>query len=193
MRALVRVLLDRGWRLSGSDLGIGGDDPLAKAGISCFCGHDAQHVSPDIGYVIHSSAVPADNPELLRSAELGIPILSYAQMLGWLMVGQRGLAVAGTHGKLTTTAMAVKFVAAGCDPTVVFGAATREGGDGGRAGTGKTVLVEACEFRQNFLYLRPAHAVILNIEPDHFDCYRTQECSNRRLPLLRACCRPTAD
>ena len=97
-------------------------------------------------------------------------------MLGLLMQGHRGLAVAGTHGKSTTTAMAAEIlVAAGCDPTVICGAAPRDGGDGGRAGNGNTVLVEACEFRRNFLYLRPHDAVILNIEPDHFDCYDSRE------------------
>ena len=97
-------------------------------------------------------------------------------MLGQLIAGHRGLAVAGTHGKSTTTAMAAEIlVAAGCDPTVIYGAAPRDGRDGGRAGNGNVVLVEACEFRQNFLHLRPHDAVILNIEPDHFDCYDSRE------------------
>ena len=97
-------------------------------------------------------------------------------MLGLLMEKRRGLAVAGTHGKSTTTGMAATIlVAAGCDPTVVYGAAPRDGGDGGRAGDGNAVLVEACEFRRNFLHLRPRDAVILNIEPDHFDCYGSRE------------------
>ena len=130
----------------------------------------------DVECVIHSSAVSGDNLELRRAAELGIPFLSYAEMLGQLIAGHRGLAVAGTHGKSTTTAMAAEIlVAAGCDPTVIHGAVPRDGGDGGRAGKGNTVLVEACEFRQNFLHLRPHDAVILNIEPDHFDCYDSRE------------------
>ena len=176
MRALARVLLDKGWRLSGSDLAIGRDDPLTKAGIRCFSGHAAEQVSADVECVIYSSAISAANPELRRAAELGIPALSYAEMLGQLMQGHRGLAVAGTHGKSTTTAMAAEIlVAAGCDPTVIYGAAPRDGGDGGRAGNGNAVLVEACEFRRNFLHLRPHDAVILNIEPDHFDCYDSRE------------------
>ena len=97
-------------------------------------------------------------------------------MLGQLMQGRHGLAVAGTHGKSTATAMAAEIlVAAGCDPTVIYGAAPRGGNDGGRAGKGHAVLVEACEFRRNFLHLRPHNAVILNIEPDHFDCYDSRE------------------
>ena len=87
MRALARVLLGKGWRLSGSDLAIGGDDPLTKAGICCFSGHAADQVSRDVECVIYSSAISAANPELRRAAELGIPVLSYAEMLGLLMQG----------------------------------------------------------------------------------------------------------
>ncbi len=172
MRALARVLLGKAWRLSGSDPAIGPDDPLAKAGICCFSSHLADQVSADVECVIQSSAISAANPELCRAAEIGIPVLTYAQMLGLLMLGHRGLAVAGTHGKSTTTAMAADILlAAGCDPTVIYGAASRNGCDGGRAGKGNAVLVEACEFRRNFHHLHPHDAAILNIEPDHFDCY----------------------
>ena len=176
MRSLVQVLLGKGWQLSGSDLAITGDDPLAKKEIRCFSGHAAEQVSNDVECVIYSSAISAANPELRRAAELGIPTLSYAEMLGLLIEGHRGLAVAGTHGKSTTTAMASAIlVAAECDPTVVYGATPRDGRDGGLAGTGNAVLVEACEFRENFLLLRPRNATILNIEPDHFDCYDSRE------------------
>ena len=176
MRALARVLLEKGWRLSGSDMAVGCDDPLMTTGIRCFSAHAAEQVSAEFECVIYSSAIPESNPELRRAAELGIPVLSYAEMLGLLMQGHHGLAVAGTHGKSTTTAVAAEIlVAAGCDPTVIYGAAPRDGGDGGRAGTGKAVVVEACEFRRNFLNLRPRDAVILNIEPDHFDCYDSRE------------------
>jgi UDP-N-acetylmuramate--alanine ligase len=86
-----------------------------------------------------------------------------------------GLAVAGTHGKSTTAAMAAEIlVAAGCDPTVIYGAAPLGGGEGGRSGNGTILLVEGCEFQRNFLHLCPREAVILNIEPDHFDCYDSQ-------------------
>ena len=92
------------------------------------------------------------------------------------MSGRRGLAVAGTHGKSSTTAMAAKvLVEAGCDPTVVFGATPLSATSGGRAGKGPLLLVEACEYRANFLHLRPRQAVILAVEPDHFDCYDRPE------------------
>ena len=176
MRALARVLLGKGWRLSGSDLAIGTDDPLAKGGICCFSGHLADQVSPEVECVIYSSAISAANPELCRAAEIGIPVLSYAETLGLLIEGHCGLAIAGTHGKSTTTAMAAEILlAARCDPTVIYGAAPMGGVDGGRSGNGNVVLVEACEFRRNFLHLRPHDAVILNMEPDHFDCYDSRE------------------
>jgi UDP-N-acetylmuramate--alanine ligase len=172
MRALARVLLENGWRLSGSDLTIAANDPLATAGIRCFAGHAAEQVCNDVDCVIHSSAIADVNPELGRARYLGIPIVSYAEMLGLLMRGRCGLAVAGTHGKSTTTAMAAEILlAAGCDPTVICGATWCDGRECGRAGKGNAVLVEACEFRQNFLNLRPRDAVILNMELDHFDCY----------------------
>jgi UDP-N-acetylmuramate--alanine ligase len=101
-------------------------------------------------------------------------------MLGILMQRRRGLAVAGTHGKSTTAAMAAEiFLAAGCDPTYVYGAAPIGGNDGGRAGDGPVVLGEACEYQRNFLRLRPHDAVILNVEHDHFDCYPTREAVDR--------------
>jgi UDP-N-acetylmuramate--alanine ligase len=172
MRSLARVLQEEGWWLTGSDMALADDDPLIRLGIGCSCSHAAVHVDADADCVIYSSAIAAANPELCRAKELGIPMLSYAEMLGKLMEGRYGLAVAGTHGKSTTTAMAAEILlAGGCDPTVVYGAAPRGGYDGGRAGRGKYVLVEACEFRRNFLLLRPKTAAILNIEPDHFDCY----------------------
>ena len=176
MRSLANVLLQKRWRMSGSDAVIRCDDPLAEAGVRVFVEHSAANVCDEVELVIYSSAVPENNPELRRAAELGVPIVSYAEMLGLLMRDRRGLAVAGTHGKSTTTAMAAEiFMAAGRDPTFVYGAAPFGGGEGGRAGNGPIVLVEACEYQRNFLKLRPHDAVILNVEPDHFDCYPNSE------------------
>jgi UDP-N-acetylmuramate--alanine ligase len=176
MRTLARVLLGKGWQLSGSDLAIAADDPLAKAGVRCFQGHEAALVGADVELVIHSSAIPQDNPELRHARKLGITVLSYAHTLGLLMHGRHGLAVAGTHGKSTTTAMTAEIlVAADRDPIVVYGATPLGGTVGDLAGCSQVVLVEACEFQRNFLHLRPRQAAILNVEPDHFDCYPTRE------------------
>ena len=160
--------------------------------------------------VVYSDAVPPTNPELRRAAELGIPVLSYFQMLGRLTADRHTVAIAGTHGKSTTTAMAAHIlVEAGYDPTVFCGATPLGATSGGRAGRGSPLLlgegpgavrclstaepaltltlsqrerglmlVEACEYRANFLHLRPRHAAILGIEPDHFDCYDSLDDSN---------------
>jgi len=220
MRSLADVFLDWGWRLSGSDEVIEPAEYLAARGVSLHGGHAAEYLPPDAEVVIASDAVPRTNPEICRAVERGIPVLSYAEMLGRIMVGRRGLAVAGTHGKSTTTAMGAELlVRAGKDPTVVYGAMPlahfpltpgpspntspkRKRGNGndlpslalrasvahpapecrnartipasgGRAGGGDLMLVEACEYRANFLHLNPEQAVILGIEPDHFDFYRS--------------------
>jgi len=172
MRSLADVLLGWGWRLAGSDLVGDSARPFAAAGVRIHRGHAAGHLAAETDLVIYSDAVPRENPELGRASELGIPTLSYFQALGRLTSDRHTLAVAGTHGKSTTTAMVAHLlVEAGLDPTVVYGAAPLGHRSGGRAGGGELMLVEACEYRANFLQLAADHAVILGIEPDHFDCY----------------------
>jgi UDP-N-acetylmuramate--alanine ligase len=173
MRALADVLAAWGWRLTGSDLRLTSSEAFGGKAARWFKEHAAEHVTPETELVVYSDAVPPANPELRRAAQLGIPTLSYFQMLGQLSEDRHTVAVAGTHGKSTTTAMAAHIlVAAGRDPTVFCGAAPLGATSGGRAGSyGSLLLIEACEYRANFLHLRPRHAAILNIEPDHFDCY----------------------
>ncbi len=204
MRALADVLLGWGWRLSGSDMVLSPGHALAAAGVRLCTGHSAENLAPDTELVVASDAVPADNPERKRATELGIPTLSYFQMIGRLMDQKHGVAVAGTHGKSTTTAMAAHVLAnAGLDPTVACGATPLGQASGGRAGASELMLVEACEYRENFLHLRPRHAAILGIEPDHFDYYRSPQQLHRAfarfartvppdgLLLARADCVPT--
>lgn len=146
----------------------------ASRNIRLFAGHAVEHLPHDTDVVIFSDAVSADNLERRRATELGIPTLSYFQMLGRIGVGRHIVAVAGTHGKSTTAAITAHLMTqAGCDPTVVYGAATLGATSGGRSGSGKTMLVEACEYRANFLHLQPCQAAILGIEPDHFDYYNS--------------------
>jgi UDP-N-acetylmuramate--alanine ligase len=172
MQALAEVLLGQGWRLTGSDLAPQGAAWLSGSGVSVDCGHLADHLPADAELVVYSDAVPADNPERRRAAELGVRQLSYPAMLGRLMAGGTGLAVAGTHGKSTTTTLAGEILsAAKLAPTVICGAAPLGRNSGGRYGTGRFVLVEACEYRSNFLHLAPQVAVLLGIEHDHFDCF----------------------
>ena len=175
MRALADVLLGRGWRIGGSDLTLDPVEQLVAAGVQLRGGHAAEHLPEQTDLVVYSDAVAADNPELQRAAELGIPALSYFEMIGRLTADSHTLAVAGTHGKSTTTAMAAAVLTdAGCDPTVFCGATPLGKFSGGRAGNDRVTVVEACEYRENFLHLRPRQAAILGIEPDHFDYFHSR-------------------
>jgi UDP-N-acetylmuramate--alanine ligase len=181
MRSLATVLAQQGWLLSGSDASPRATQQPAALGVRVLKGHSADHVTSNSQLVIYSDAVPIENPERHRAAELGIPTRSYAQMLGELSASRSTIAIAGTHGKSTVTAMVAEIlIQAGCDPTVVCGATPlcRDGGglvgSGGRHGQGDIAVIEACEYRENFLYLKPQTAAILNIEPDHFDFFRSK-------------------
>lgn len=172
MRSLADVLLGFGWTITGSDLDVESLAALANRGVRLFAGHASAHVSPKTQLLIYSDAVPDENPERRRAAQLGIPAINYVRMLARLGVGRRTIAIAGTHGKSTASAMlAHLLVQAGHDPTVVYGATPLDATSGGRAGRGRTAVVEACEYRQNFLNLHPEQAAILDVESDHFDCY----------------------
>jgi UDP-N-acetylmuramate--alanine ligase len=181
MRALAGVLAARGWEVYGSDSSPEVCTSLAAAGWPAAVGHHAKHIDPSARLVVHSAAIDPRNPELYGARLLNIPVVSYAEMLGRLMTGRHRLAVAGTHGKSTITAMAGQILAvAGLDPTVICGATARDNSlGGGRHGVSQCnsdlVLVEACEYRGSFLKLRPNRAVISGIEGDHFDCYPTRE------------------
>jgi UDP-N-acetylmuramate--alanine ligase len=169
MRSLADVLDASGWEISGSDINA---ESLAGSRYNVHAGHQADNVEDSLDLVVHSDAVPHDNAELVRARALGIPICNYPQMLGRLMESRFAVAVAGTHGKSTTTAMAGEILAAaGFDPTVICGATSIEGNSTGRFGRGRLFVAEACEFRNNFRHLKPHIAVILGIEPDHFDCF----------------------
>ena len=140
--------------------------------------HAADNVAETVGLVIFSDAIGPGNPELQRAGQRKIPTLRYFQALGLLADARQTIAVAGTHGKSTVSAMIGAILrTAGADPTVVFGAepvgGDRVGRGGSHLGRGPAMVVEACEYRANFLHLRPREAVLLGIEHDHFDCYPT--------------------
>lgn len=172
MRALARVLLDRGWRVIGVDR-----QGEAAAPFPWRTDHAVENLPPDCGLVIHSDAIAPDTPELTAARLRGLPVMRYIEAVSRLLErpsGRRVIAVAGTHGKSTTTAMLAAILErAQCDPTVFCGATPLGGrwGSGGRAGQGPWAVVEACEWNRNFLNLDPSAAVILNIEPDHLDTY----------------------
>ncbi|HEV3475834.1 MAG TPA: UDP-N-acetylmuramate--L-alanine ligase [Actinomycetota bacterium] len=176
MSGLARLLLARGVRVSGSDLKDSeGLHQLRAAGATVFVGHDAGRVE-GTGAVVVSSAIDPQNVEVLEARQLGVPVLARAQVLAALMGERRGIAVAGTHGKTTTTSMlAVILERAGTDPTYLVGGDLNESGSNARWGNGDLFLAEADESDGSFLLLRPDVAVVTNVEDDHLDFYGDRE------------------
>jgi UDP-N-acetylmuramate--alanine ligase len=172
MSGIARLLLARGVPVSGSDARSGAVlEELAELGARVAVGHDPANLPPS-GTVVVSTAVRAGNPELLAARERGFRELHRSQALAALMRGRRGVAVAGTHGKTTTTAMlAVALTGAGLDPSYLIGGSLTAGGGGAHEGAGQAFVVEADESDGSFLVYRPDIAVITNVEPDHLDHY----------------------
>jgi UDP-N-acetylmuramate--alanine ligase len=179
MSGIARLLLARGIAVSGSDLKASqGLEDLRAVGATVSVGHRAEQVveggPPDA--VVVSTAIPEQNPELAEARRLGVPVLARAQVLAALMSGARGIAVAGTHGKTTTTSMAsVILERAGLDPTFVIGGDLNESGSNARHGDGGWFVAEADESDGSFLLLSPEVGVITNVEEDHVDFYRDRD------------------
>jgi UDP-N-acetylmuramate--alanine ligase len=174
MSGLAGLLVTRGARVSGSDLS-GGTlvDAMRRRGIDVRLGHAASNVGGDVGLVVHSAAIESDNPEIREAVRRKIRVVSYTEALGCLMRLRDGIAISGTHGKTTTTAMIGHvLVQAGLDPMVVVGGLASTLGGNFRLGRGSSMVVEACEYRRSFLALRPRIAVVTNVEEDHLDYYR---------------------
>jgi UDP-N-acetylmuramate--alanine ligase len=176
LSAIARVLLESGYRVSGSDQQL---SPLAtsliEAGAQVFIGHRAENVQ-GADLVIRSSAVRDDNVEVQAALAAGIPVMKRADFLGKLMDGQIGIAIAGTHGKTTTTAMvAWMLTVLKQDPSYIIGGVSANLGSNAHAGKGRYFVVEADEYDRMFLGLHPKAAVVTNVEHDHPDCYPTEE------------------
>ena len=172
LSAIARVLLGRGFVVSGSDQQASElTQELASAGAEVAIGHRPENIS-GAEVLLISSAIPADNPEIQEAQATGVPILKRADFLGRLMVDAFGIAVAGSHGKTTTTGMIAQvLLAAGLDPSVVVGGVLPSLGSNGRAGQSQYFVVEADEYDHMFLGLRPQIAVVTNIEYDHPDIF----------------------
>jgi UDP-N-acetylmuramate--alanine ligase len=173
MSSLATLLVGMGKAISGSDAGAGAVlDWLTARGVVVRRGHAAEHLDdPDL--VVVSAAVPPDNPELAAARRRGVPVVSHAEALGALMATRRGIAVAGTHGKSSTTALIAHVLAtAGRDPSLVGGAEALDFGASSHLGHGPELVAEADEYGRRFLQLHPDVAVITGIEPDHLDYYR---------------------
>ena len=174
LSAIARVLLQQGAQVSGSDLLLSPvAQALARDGARVLVGHQAENVA-GADLVVLSSAVPGSNVEVLAARAAGIPVLKRPELLGRMMDGSTGVAIAGTHGKTTTTAMIASILLeAGCDPTFIVGGVLANLGTNARAGKGPHFVVEADEYDHTFLSLRPRVAVVTNVEHDHPDCYPT--------------------
>jgi len=174
MRALAKVLMVHGATVSGSDSATGGAlDRLADDGAVIHTGQRPENLPAECDLVVYSVAVHEQNPELLAARQRGIEVIKYSQMLGRVMASKTGLAVAGTHGKSTTTAMVAYVLReAGCDPSFIVGATVPQLGGPSGVGEGRHFVAEACEFDRSFLHLTPTCAAILNIEEDHLDFFQ---------------------
>ena len=172
MSGIAEVLLNQGYVISGSDLAMGAAaQRLSDLGAQVHIGHDAAHIE-GADCLVTSTAVKADNPEVVAAHAKLLPVVPRAVMLAELMRRQKGVAIAGTHGKTTTTSLVTSVLAAGgLDPTFVIGGRLNSAGANARLGSGEYIVVEADESDASFLNLLPMLAVVTNIDADHMDTY----------------------
>jgi UDP-N-acetylmuramate--alanine ligase len=173
MSGIAEVLLNLGYQISGSDLRTSPvTERLAVLGATTFVGHAAGNVvGADV--VVTSSAIPVDNPEVAEARRFHVPVIQRAEMLAELMRLKYGIAIAGMHGKTTTTSMVAAVLAAGgLDPTVVVGGRVGALGSNARLGKSQYLVAEADESDRSFLKLSPIVSVVTNIDREHMDCYR---------------------
>lgn len=172
MSGIAEVLLNLGYKISGSDIAQGATvQRLQSLGAQVFLGHKEQHIE-NADVVVVSSAVKNDNPEVVAAHKKLIPVVARAVMLAELMRFRLGIAVAGTHGKTTTTSLLASILAQGeLDPTVVIGGRLNSLGTNARLGTGQYLVAEADESDGSFLNLQPIMAIVTNIDADHLESY----------------------
>ncbi|MGC1420996.1 MAG: UDP-N-acetylmuramate--L-alanine ligase [Terracidiphilus sp.] len=176
MSGIAEILLNMGFHVSGSDLRRGpATDRLAQLGATIYEGHQAANVA-GATVVVTSSAVSPANPEVVEARARKIPVIQRAEMLAELMRLKYGIAIAGMHGKTTTTTMVASVLAAGgLDPTVVVGGRVDALGSNARLGTTQYLVAEADESDRSFLKLPPILAVVTNLDREHMDCYRDMD------------------
>lgn len=174
MRALGEFLLDLGWQVTGSD---NSDSLLDRQDSISVCqGHSASNVPEQLDLLVHTPAVGDTNVEIVTATDRGTRCLSYPQMLGELSRVHQTVAVSGTHGKSTTTGLLGWILRwADLSPSMICGAELLKLNASGWANNGDVLVTEACEYRSGFLHLDPQVAVLLGIEPDHFDCFENLE------------------
>ena len=175
MSSLARFFLSKKYRVSGSDIAKSNElKGLRRERAAVYVGHRASNVPSKVSILIHSQAATKDNPEIKKAKHLGIPVLSYPQALGKLTEKYFTVAVAGSHGKSTTTALsALALIKGKFDPTVIIGTKLKEfGGRNFRAGKSPWLVVEADEFGKAFLNYSPLVSIVTNIDREHLDTYR---------------------
>ncbi len=173
--ALARYFLTQNWLISGSDVVESIEiKELRKEGIKVKIGHKKSNIRPNLNLVVYSQAIPADNPEFLEAKRLGIPLKSYPEALGSLTRRYKTIAIAGSHGKSTTTALtALVFMTAGLDPTVIVGTKLEEfGGKNFRLGKSDYLIIEADEYKDSFLNYYPESIIVTNVDREHLDYYK---------------------
>jgi UDP-N-acetylmuramate--alanine ligase len=176
LSAIARLLLESGYTVSGSDRALTPfAEEIRKAGAEVYIGHHPRNLA-GVDWIVRSSAVTEDNPEVRAAKGAGIPVYKRADFLGRLMEDKMGIAIAGTHGKTTTTAMTAWVLSElGRDPSFIVGGVINNLGVNARAGKGKAFVIEADEYDNMFLGLKPHIAVVTSIEHDHPDCFPTLE------------------
>lgn len=174
MSGLARLFLHEGKQVSGSDRAPSDiTGALEKEGVTFFSSQERSNITDDIDMVVYTEAMSQDHPEMEAARALGVPMMNYFEALGLVANQYYLIAVAGTHGKTTTTAMLIDILeAAGCDPTAIVGSLRAKSGSNFCAGKSKYFVVEACEYRRDFLHLKPDVLVITNIEAEHLDYYK---------------------
>ncbi len=176
MSGIAEVLLDLGYQVTGSDLTTSAvTEKLKSKGATIFTGHRPENIT-GASLIVYSSAIDKKNPEVIRAKETNIPMIQRAEMLAELMRLKFGIAVAGSHGKTTTTSLiATIFQEAGLDATYIIGGIVRNLGGNARKGDGDYLIAEADESDGSFLYLNPIMAALTNIDDDHLDHYGSRE------------------
>jgi UDP-N-acetylmuramate--alanine ligase len=178
MSGIAEILLDQGFKVSGSDRQLSDvTERLQSLGAVIYEGHKAENIADDVDTLVYSSAVVSENPEVIEAQRRKIPIVRRAEMLAEVMRLKYGIGIAGTHGKTTTTSMvSLVLMEGGLDPTVIVGGKLSGlGGTNARLGKGDFIVVEADEFDRSFLSITPTIAVMTTLETDHLDCYRDLE------------------